>query len=63
MRELFSERTRAYIYRVLIAVGAVLTAYGVLSSEQLAVWLGVAIAVLNVMPSVNTSTHPDDPAV
>lgn len=51
-----NEKTRAYIYRILIALGAAATAYGLLSSEQLAVWLGVATAVLNIMPAANTST-------
>ena len=52
-----SEQVRAYIYRVLIAVGAAAVAYGLVSSEELAVWLGVVTAVLNIMPAANTSTH------
>ncbi len=54
-----NEKTRAYIYRILIALGAVATAYGLLSSEELAVWLGVATAVLNIMPAANTSTDQE----
>ena len=51
-----SEPTRAYIYRTLIAAGALVAFYGVVSGEELALWLGVAATVLNVMPTANTST-------
>lgn len=51
-----SEKTRAYIYRILIAVGTIVTAYGLITTEQLAVWLGLATAILNIMPAANTST-------
>lgn len=51
-----NEATRAYIYRVLIALGAVAVLYGLVTGEELALWLGVAAAALNIMPSVNTST-------
>ena len=54
-----NEKTRAYIYRILIALGAVATAYGLLTSEELAVWLGVAVSVLNIMPAANTSTDQE----
>lgn len=54
-----NEQTRAYIYRILIAVGAVVAGYGLISSEELALWLGVATAVLNIMPAANTSTGGD----
>lgn len=50
-----TEQTRAYIYRILIAIGAVVAGYGLISSEELALWLGVATAVLNIMPAANTS--------
>lgn len=56
---MFNEPVRAWIYRVLIALGAAAILYGWLTSEQLAVWLGVAVAVLNVMPAVNTPTKRD----
>lgn len=56
---MLSEPVRAYIYRILIAVGAAAVAYGLLSSEELAVWLGVATAVLNIMPAANTSTKAE----
>ena len=51
-----NEATRAYIYRVLIAVGAVAAGYGLISGNEVALWLGVVAAVLNIMPSVNTNT-------
>lgn len=51
-----TEQVRAYIYRILVAAGTVVFAYGLLSSEEIAVWLGLATAVLNIMPSANTST-------
>lgn len=51
-----TESRRAYIYRVLIAGGSVAVGYGVVSGEDLAMWLGLAAVVLNVMPSANTST-------
>jgi hypothetical protein len=55
MSKFFTEQVRGYIYRILVAAGALLVAYGVIGSDELAVWLGVAVAVLNVMPSANTS--------
>ena len=60
MRTLFTERTRAYIYRVLIAVGAVVGAYGLLSADEIAVWLGLAGVILNLLPAANTSTKVDE---
>lgn len=54
-----TEQTRAYVYRILIAVGAVVGGYGLLSSNEIALWLGLAGVVLNVMPAANTSTKAD----
>jgi hypothetical protein len=51
----FTEEVRGWIYRVLVAVGLLLVGYGVISSEQWALWAGVLVAVLNVMPSANTT--------
>lgn len=51
-----NEKTRAYIYRVLVAVGVLLSGYGVISGNELTLWLGVATAALNIMPTVNTTT-------
>jgi len=51
-----NEKTRAYIYRVLLAVSPLVAFYGLLSADELALWLGVASTVLNIMPVLNTST-------
>lgn len=51
-----SEKTRAYIYRVLLAVSPLVAFYGFLSTDELALWLGVASTVLNILPTLNTST-------
>ena len=51
-----NEATRAYIYRVLVALVPVLVAYGILDSRQVSVWLGLAAAVLGFgLASANTS--------
>jgi len=55
-----TETTRAYIYRILIAVGTIALAYGLITADQIAVWLGLATAVLNIMPAANTPIHSDD---
>lgn len=54
----FTEQTRAWIYRILIAAGAVAAGYGLLSDNEVALWAGLAATVLNIMPAANTSTHP-----
>jgi len=51
-----TEKTRAYIYRILIAVGSLIVGYGLITANELALWLGLAVAVLNIMPTANTST-------
>lgn len=52
-----NEATRAYIYRVLVALVPILIAYGVVDSRQVAVWLGLASAFLGFgLASANTST-------
>jgi hypothetical protein len=55
-----SEQIRAYIYRILMAGGAVAMFYGILSNEELTVWLGFAAVVLNVLPATNTTTKRDE---
>lgn len=54
-----NEQVRAYIYRILIAVGAVVATYGLLTSAEIATWLGLAGVVLNVLPAANTTTKAD----
>jgi hypothetical protein len=51
-----TEKTRAYIYRILLALSSLVLIYGWLSADQLAAWLGVAGVALNVMPVSNTKT-------
>jgi hypothetical protein len=43
-----------------MAAGAVAMFYGILSNEELAVWLGLASVALNVLPATNTSTKRDE---
>lgn len=38
--------TRGYLYRVLVAASAVAAGYGLVTSEELAVWLGLVATVL-----------------
>jgi len=52
-----TEKQRAYTYRILIAVGGLVVGYGLITANELALWLGLATAVLNIMPSANTSTQ------
>lgn len=56
IKSVFTEPVRAWIYRVLIAAGAVVTYYGVLQANEVAVWLGLASVVFNTMPALNTTT-------
>lgn len=54
-----TEKTRAYIYRILIAAGTIALAYGLITADQIAVWLGLATAILNIMPAANTKINGD----
>lgn len=51
-----NEKTRAYIYRILLAVCPLIAFYGLLSAEEIALWLGIAGTILNILPTLNTST-------
>lgn len=62
MKNVFTEPVRAYIYRVLIALGSCAIVWGLVTGEQLAAILGACAAVLNILPALNTSTKSDDPA-
>lgn len=55
-----TETNRAYIYRILIAVGTLAVGYGLINADELVLWLGVATAALNIMPAANTKIHSDD---
>lgn len=57
LKSVFTEPVRAWIYRVLIAVGAIVGLYGWLSANEVAQWLGLAAVILNIMPTANTSTR------
>jgi hypothetical protein len=49
-----NETQRGYTYRILIAIGTLATGYGLITSDELALWLGLATAILNIMPAANT---------
>jgi hypothetical protein len=55
LKSVFTQEVRGWIYRVLIAVGAIVGAYGLLEANEVATWLGLAAVVLNIMPAGNTS--------
>jgi hypothetical protein len=51
------ESTRAYIYRVTLAVLPLLTAYGLVSENKVPFLIALAASILNVgLASANTST-------
>jgi len=55
-----NEATRAYIYRVLLAVQPLVLFYGIASQAEIALWLGVISAALGLgLASKNTSTKID----
>ena len=58
--KMLTPEVRAWIYRILIAVGALVAGFGWATSDQVALVIGVAVAVLNVMPASFTSTKRDD---
>jgi hypothetical protein len=58
IKSIFTEPVRAYIYRVLMAAGVVALVYGLLTESEIATWLGLAGAVLNILPVANTTTRP-----
>lgn len=52
-------KVRKSLYKFGVAAGAVALVYGVASGEQVAVWLGVLSAALNVMADLNVSTSDE----
>ncbi|MFG0329215.1 MAG: hypothetical protein ACF8PN_04885 [Phycisphaerales bacterium] len=60
----WNEQTRAWLYRIALALGAVAIAYGWITDDQADVWLQVIAAVLLVGPAglaaANTSTSNPD---
>lgn len=58
MRWLATERGRAYLYRVLLAVLLLLVAYDVVAADDVPLWVGMVAALLGVgTATVNTSTR------
>ena len=52
-----NETNRAWLYRVLLAVSALVVGYGLITDEQAVLWLAVAAAVLgNGLAVKHTST-------
>lgn len=43
-----SKTTRAYIYAILIAIGPLVSFYGLASQEEIALWLGLGGTILGV---------------
>lgn len=60
LKSIFTVEVRGWIYRVLIAVGLLVAGFGWATSDQVALVLGVAVAVLNIMPAGNTSVKKSD---
>jgi hypothetical protein len=57
-----NEQTRAYIYRMALAVLGVLSLYGLIGPDDIPVWTGVIVAALGIgtsgLASVNTTRKP-----
>lgn len=54
IKAVLTPEVRGWIYRVLIAVGVLVAGFGWATSDQVALVMGVVVAVLNVMPAGNT---------
>lgn len=52
-----SEATRAWIYRVCVAVVPLLVAYGLVGEGEAALWVGVAGAALGLSQAVLAAGH------
>lgn len=46
-RWITSPKVRAYVYTVLVAAGPVVLFYGLMSAEEVAVWLGLGGTILS----------------
>jgi hypothetical protein len=51
-------KTRAYIYGVMVAAGAVALVYGLVNAEQLGVWLALGGAVLGLSNGLALANTP-----
>jgi hypothetical protein len=55
---IMDEKTRAYIYRIVLALIPIATAYGVIAEAEAGLFVGLAAAVLSTgLAAANTSTH------
>lgn len=54
--QLADQRTRGYLYRIIVAAGTVALFYGLLSATEVAVWAGL-VATLFAVPAANTPTR------
>lgn len=55
-----NEATRAWIYRILLALQPIAVAYGVATETEAVLWVAFASAVLGTgLAAINTSTNPD----
>ena len=48
MNKIFTEATRKWIYGIAVALGAAAVFYGFMTAEEVAVWLGVLVAVTGI---------------
>ena len=55
-----SPKVRAYIYRVLVAAGPVVLLYGLLSAEEIAVWLGLGATILSPGGALAAANTPKE---
>ena len=56
-----NEATRAYIYRIVLALIPIATAYGIVAETEAALFVGLAAAILSTgLAAVNTSTSRPD---
>ncbi len=56
------ESTRAYIYRILLAIQPIVVAYSVVTEEQAVLWVGLGSAVIGAgLATLNTSTDSRNP--
>jgi hypothetical protein len=60
LKNIFTEPVRAWLYRIALSAGSLAAVYGLLTDEQTVALLGLVSAILNVLPTLNTSTKKHD---
>lgn len=56
-----SQRARAYAYRVLFGAAPLVSAYGIASEQDVALWVALAGTILGVgLAAANTPTKPGE---